>query len=77
MDSEVKEKILKLMRFWLLGTFIIVFAAVTAYTFIWLSMAPSFTFGHVIQAAWPVWALTAVACLALYFGYKFLYLKNR
>lgn len=63
MDNEKK---LKLMRFWLFGTFVIVFSALTAFLFIpalgniWLA----------IQAGWSIWFLTAVLCVAAYFGYK-------
>ena len=63
MDNEKK---LKLMRFWLFGTFVIVFAALTAFLYF-----P--TLGNIlwaVQAGLPIWLLTAVLCVAVYFGYK-------
>ncbi|MDI6769319.1 MAG: hypothetical protein QMD04_06555 [Anaerolineales bacterium] len=63
MDTEKK---LKLMRFWLFGIFVIVFAAMTAFLFI----LTAGNIWHAIQAGWSIWFLTAVLCVAVYFGYK-------
>ena len=63
MDTEKK---LKLMRFWLFGTFVIVFAAMTAFLFI-------LTTGNIwlaIQSGWSINFLTAVLCVAAYYFYK-------
>ncbi len=60
------DKKLKLMRFWLFGIFALVFAALTAFLYL-----P--TLGNIwwaVQAGWPIWLLTAVLCVAVYFGYK-------
>ncbi len=60
------DKKLKLMRFWLVGVFVIVFAAFTAFLFIpalgniWLA----------VKNGWPIWLLTAVLCVAAYYFYK-------
>ncbi len=63
MDTEKK---LKLMRFWLFGTFVIVFSAMTAFLFILAA-------GNIklaIQAGWSINFLTAVLCVAAYYFYK-------
>jgi len=70
--DEHKEKLLNLMRFWLFGTFVIVFAAVTAYIGIftnrdwWLAM----------KAGFPIWGLTAVLTVVWYYFYKW-YLNRK
>ena len=69
---EDKEKLLNLMRFWLFGTFVIVFAAVTAYIGI-------FTAGNAwasIRTGFPIWGITAVLCILWYYGYKW-YLNRK
>jgi hypothetical protein len=65
-DSE-KTKLLNLMRFWLFGTFVIVFAAITAYIGIYANR----DWLLAIQAGLPIWGLTAVLCIVAYFGYKY------
>ncbi len=66
--SMDKEKLLNLMRFWLFGTFVIVFAAITVYIGIftgsdWLAA---------LKAGFPIWGITAVVCVAWYFLYQFI-----
>ena len=60
-----KEKMLGLMRFWLFGTFIIIFAATTVYvgtqTGLLILQQPNFWFSMVIMA---------VLCVAWYYVYK-------
>ena len=62
-----KEKMLGLMRFWLFGTFIIIFAATTVYlgaaaqTGLLLLQQPNF---------WVSMVVTAALCVAWYFVYK-------
>jgi hypothetical protein len=64
------EKLLGLMRFWLFGTCVIVFAAITAYLrLITDSMA------EILRAGLPIWGITIVAAVAIYYGYKW-YLKR-
>ncbi len=60
-----KDKLLKLMRFWLFGTFIIVFAAVTVFA------------GMVVGTAifsqpnyWLIIGITAIVCVVGYYIYK-------
>ncbi len=60
------DKTLRLMRFWLFGTFIIVFAAVT-------SFAAVTGTGLAIMGQlnyWIIIGVTAVACVGIYFGYQ-------
>ena len=62
------EKKLKLMRYWLFGTFAIVFAALVTYVGLftnrnaWLAITTSF----------PVWGITSVLCFIAYFVYKWI-----
>ncbi|HLB45832.1 MAG TPA: hypothetical protein VJL59_02290 [Anaerolineales bacterium] len=62
---EDKTKMLKLMRFWLFGTFIIVFAAVTVYAgqLVGLEIMKEANYWYIIVA-------TAALCVAAYFGYQ-------
>ena len=62
-----KEKMLGLMRFWLFGTFIIIFAATTIYlggaigSGMMILQQPNF---------WISMVVTAILCVAWYFVYK-------
>jgi hypothetical protein len=64
MDDKVKR--LNLMRYWLVGIFALVFAGVTAFIYlpalgnIWMA----------VSAGWPIWGLTGLLCLVIYFGYR-------
>lgn len=62
-----KEKMLGLMRFWLFGTFIIVFAATTIYVGGVLQIGLLF-----LKAAnfWIAMIVTAALCVGWYFVYK-------
>jgi hypothetical protein len=65
--SDEKTKMLALMRFWLFGTFLIVWAALTIFIGI-------FTVGdwwYAIKAGFPIWGLVGVLCIAWYFIYKY------
>ena len=64
--SEDKVKLLNLMRFWLFGTWAIVFAAVTAYIGLFTNQDPLYA----LRAGAPIWGLTAVLCVIWYFGYR-------
>ena len=59
-----KQKLLNLMRFWLFGTFVIVFAATVVYTGLFLNWRVA------ILTSLPVWGITAVLCVAWYYAYK-------
>lgn len=69
--ADPKEKRLRLMRFWLFGTVVIVFAALTAYSYLWtLNITAALTMGLKVGAA------AAVAAVLIYFGYR-AWLKRR
>jgi hypothetical protein len=62
-----QEKMLKLMRFWLFGTFIIIFVAVTIY------VGGALGTGLLILRElnyWLAMIVTALLCVVLYYGYK-------
>jgi hypothetical protein len=62
---EVKQKRLRLMRFWLFGSFLIIWAAVTAYIGIFTGNAMG-----AFVAGLPIWGVAGVAAIVLYFVYK-------
>ena len=72
MDNKNLQKsdLLALMRFWLFGTYIIVFAAVTIYIGLFTSWQQALSKGL------PIWGLTAVLCVAWYFLYQW-YLNRK
>lgn len=64
--SEKKTKLLNLMRFWLFGTFVIVWAAVTGYIGLftnrdWLAA--------ILAGKW-IWGITGVLTIVWYYFYK-------
>ena len=61
-----KGKLLNLMRFWLFGTFVIVFAAITAY----IAMLNNANIGQALLKGLPIWGLTAILCIIWYFFYQ-------
>ena len=65
--SEEKQKSAKLFMFWLFGTVMIVFAAITAYIFLF---TPTTMMGA-IKAGFPIWGLTILAGVIVYAGYYF------
>jgi len=67
--SEDKVKRLNLMRFWLFGTFVIVWAATFAFTYLWIAPVGA-DFMDVVITALPVWVITAVLAVIWYFGYR-------
>jgi hypothetical protein len=67
-----KQKMLNLMRFWLFGTFVIVFAAITAYA----AMFTGADLGKALMAGLPIWGLTAVLCVVWYIFYQW-YLNRK
>jgi hypothetical protein len=65
--SDEKTKMLALMRFWLFGTFLIVWAALTIFIGI-------FTVGDwwfALRAGFPIWGLVGALCIGWYFIYKY------
>lgn len=71
--QDYKEKRIKLMRFWLIGTFLIVVSAITTYIMTWTQVGVM----DALMAGLPIWAITLVTCVAIYVGYRYLYLKNQ
>ena len=68
-----KEKKLKLMRFWLFGVFVIIFAAVTVY------IGGAVGLGLLIMREFNYWLAmigTAILCVLAYYLYKW-YLNRK
>ena len=72
MDDEQKAKRIKLMRYWLFGTFVIVFAAITTYIGLFTNRNAFLA----LQIGLPVWGVTGILCVVIFYGYKFLYVRN-
>lgn len=66
--SEQKNRLLKLMRFWLFGTFVIVWASITIY----IGMFTNRDWLGAIVAGWQIWGIVAVLCIVFYFIYKYI-----
>src|SRR5438552_10836689 len=58
-----KTKRMKLMRYWLIGTFIIVVSAITAYIMMWTQISIT----QALMTGLPIWGITLVTCLVIYF----------
>ena len=69
---EEKSKLLKLMRFWLFSTFIIVFVAVNIYAGIFANQ----DWMLALTKTFPIWGITGVLCIIWFFVYKAI-LKRR
>ena len=67
-----KKNLLGLMRYWLFGTFVIVFAAVTIY----FQKLTGTNVGETLIDTLPIWGITALLCIAWYYLYKG-YLKRQ
>jgi hypothetical protein len=63
-------KLLGLMRYWLFGTFLIVFVAITVYIGLFVGWSKALLTGL------PIWGITGILCIAVYFGYKW-YLSRK
>jgi uncharacterized RDD family membrane protein YckC len=63
--SEQNIKLLRLMRFWLFGTFVIVFAAITGY----IGLFTNRDWWMAIRAGFPIWGITGGLCILWYIGY--------
>lgn len=64
--SEEKTKVLNLMKFWLFGTFVIVWAAITMY----IGLFTERDWWLAIRAGFPIWGITGVLCIVFFFGYR-------
>ncbi len=70
--SEDKTKLLNLMRFWLFGTFIIVWAAITLY----IGLFTDQNWIWALRAGLPIWGTVGVICIVFYYGYKMFQGRN-
>ena len=71
-EQPDKEDLLSLMRFWLFGTFMIVWAA----TFAYIAMFTNKDIMATLAAGWPIWVIVLVAEILLYAGYS-LYMNRK
>ena len=74
--SEEQSKSQKLLTFWLFGTVMIVFAAITAYILLVGRMAGAVNTWDAVRAGFPIWGITALAAIIIYAGYRF-YIQHK
>jgi hypothetical protein len=67
-----KEKLLSVVRFWLIGTFVIVLAATTTYVTLFNHTSLIAAFG----ASLPIWGITGILCIVWYMIYR-VYLNRK
>ena len=81
MDDAEKLKRKKLMRYWVFGTAIITFAAVTVYTGLWIGgyhiAANKPIYMSTITVDMPIYIATIVASTAVLLFYELVYLKRQ
>ena len=63
--DEDKVKRLKVMRFWLFGTFVIVWASITMY----IGLFTGSDWVAALKAGFPIWGIIGVACIVWYVVY--------
>lgn len=73
--AEEKQKKLRLMTFWLFSSVMIVFAALTAYLYLWIAPL-SGTVWQAIGRALPITLIVAAAAGIIYAVYYFLVYKK-
>lgn len=71
--SEEKVKLLNLMKFWLFGTFIIVWAAITIY----IGLFTDRDWWLAIRSGFPIWGIVGALCIVFYFGYRMFITKKK
>jgi hypothetical protein len=64
--SEEKAKLLNLMKFWLFGTFVIVWAAITLYIGIFTNK----DWWLAVRTGFPIWGIVGALCIVFYFVYR-------
>jgi len=69
--SEEPNKGAKLLAFWLFGTAMVVFAAITAYILFVGRLAGAVTVWMAIKSGFPIWGLTALAAIIIYAVYYY------
>ena len=72
--SEEPKKGAQLLAFWLFGTVMVVFAAITAYILFIGRIGGAVTAWTAIRSGFPIWGTTALAAIIIYVGY---YLYDR
>ena len=70
--SAENKRLLNLMSFWLFGTFIIVWAAVTIY----IGLFTNRNWWVAIKSGFPIWAVVGVLCVIWYFVYRYILLRK-
>ncbi len=73
--AEDKQKKLRLLAYWLFTSVMIIFAAITAYIYVWIGPLTG-TIGMAIKGALPITLVAAVAAAILYAVYYFLIYKK-
>jgi uncharacterized protein YybS (DUF2232 family) len=66
--KESSSNTLSVMRFWLIGTFLIVFAAVIVY----IGLFVGSDWARAMRAGFPIWGAVGLLCLVWYHVYKFI-----
>ncbi len=61
-----KNKLLSLMRYWLIGTFLVVLAATTTY----VGLFSERNWLKALEISFPIWGITALLCVAWYLIYQ-------
>lgn len=73
--TEEKQKKLRLVTYWLFASVMIVFAAVTAYIYLWVAPM-SGTIWQAIKGSLSITLVVAVAAAIIYAAYYFLVYKK-
>jgi hypothetical protein len=73
--AEERQKKLRVLTFWLFSSVMIIFAAVTAYVYLWL-VPLSGTIWQALGVSLPITLVVAVAAAILYVVYYFLVYKK-
>ncbi len=69
--SEEHKKNLKLLAYWLFGTVVIVFGAITAYILFVGRVTAGISVMTAIASGFPIWGIVALAAIVIYAGYYF------
>jgi len=69
--SEKQQEMMRLVAFWMFGTVVIVFGAITAYILLVGRMAGTVTVWQALKAGFPIWGITALAAIIIYVAYYF------
>jgi len=64
--NDQDKKLVNLMGYWLFGTFVIVWAAITMY----IGLFTDRDWSMAVRSGFPIWGITALLCVMWYFGYR-------